>query len=495
MATEQEIQQAVGKVMDKVRQRFTVGTGGKVFGGSSSKSTMPSMDFRPARKGGGSDSTFDSPDEAVKAARQAQRELLDLGLEKRYALVAAMRAAALESARHLGELAVRTTGYGKMPDKMQKVELAARKTPGPEIIHPQTFTGDDGLTLVEKAPYGVMVSITPTTNPPSTVVNNSISMVSAGNAVIINPHPNAKEVSCEAARILQRGIVAAGGPKHLVCAIGNPSQESGAKLMNHPGVDATLVTGGREIVRVAMSSGKKVFAAGPGNPPVVVDETCVLPKAAKDTVFGAQFDNCALCTGEKEIFCVASICDAFKAEMEKNGSVEIKGRDAERLVKLIIKEDSGTGERHPRVNRELIAKDAVKILAQAGIRAPAGITHAFLEVDWDHPMVMAEQLMPITPIVRVKNYDQAKEYAILAEHRFRHTFTMHSTNIARLSDMARACNANIFVKNGPSVAGLGFGGEGFTTLSIAGWTGEGMTTAATFTRERRCTLVDYFRIV
>jgi len=265
--------------------------------------------------------------------------------------------------------------------------------------------------------------------------------------------------------------------------------------MNHPGVDATLVTGGREIVRVAMSSGKKVFAAGPGNPPVVVDETCVLPKAAKDTVFGAQFDNCVLCTGEKEIFCVASICDAFKAEMSKNGSVEVKGRDADRLAKLIIASDSGSGERHPKVNKDLIGRDAVVILAQAGIRAPSGITHAFLEVDWDHPLVMAEQLMPITPIVRSKDYDQAKEWAILAEHRYRHTFVMHSTNIARLSDMARACNANIFVKNGPTLAGLGFGGEGYTTLSIAGWTGEGFTTAATFTRERRCTLVDYFRIV
>ncbi|MBI4178165.1 aldehyde dehydrogenase, partial [bacterium] len=472
MATEHEIQEVVGKVMTKIRQRYTVGTAGKVFAGATSRSSSPSMDFKP-RKHGGVDSAFDDPDAAVKAAREAQRELLDLGLEKRFDLVAAMRKAAFESARHLGELAVRTTGLGKMPDKQQKVELAAKKTPGPEIIHPKTFTGDAGLTLVEKAPYGVMVSITPTTNPPSTVVNNAISMVSAGNAVVINPHPTAKEVSCEAARILQRAVESAGGPKNLICAIGNPSQESGAKLMNHPGVDATLVTGGREIVRLAMSSGKKVFAAGPGNPPVVVDETCILPQAARDTVFGAQFDNCVLCTGEKEIFCVASICDAFKSEMEKNGSFEVKGRDLDRLVKLIIVQDSGSGERHPRVNKELIGKDASKILAQAGIRAPLGTRHAFLEVDWDHPMVMAEQLMPVTPIVRCKDYDQARDWAVIAEHRFRHTFTMHSTNIARLSDMARACNANIFVKNGPSLAGLGFGGEGFTTLSIAGWTGEG----------------------
>ncbi len=494
MATEQEIHDAVGKVMNKVRQRFTVGTAGKVYGGASSRAAMPDMDFRP-RRIGGVDSIFDDPDEAAPLARQAHQELLDLGLEKRYTLIAAMRKAALEQARHLGDLALRTTGLGRMPHKQWKVELAAKKTPGPEIIRPRTFTGDDGLTLIEKAPYGVMLSITPTTNPPSTVVNNAISMVSAGNAVIFNPHPTAKEVSCEAARILQKAVLDAGGPKHLICAIGNPTQETGVKLMNHPGVDATLVTGGREIVRVAMTSGKKVFGAGPGNPPVVVDETCVLPKAARDTVFGASFDNCVLCTGEKEIFCVTSICDAFKSEMEKNGSIEIKGRDAEKLVKLIIVSDSGAGERHPKVNKDLIGRDAGKILAQAGIRAPTGIQHAFLEVDWDHPMVMAEQLMPITPIVRCKDYDQARDWAIIAEHRFRHTFTMHSTNIARLSDMARASNANIFVKNGPSVAGLGFGGEGYTTLSIAGWTGEGMTTAASFTRERRCTLVDYFRIV
>lgn len=494
MATDDEIRQVVGKVVDNVRKRYTVGTGGKVFARSASGTSMPDMDFSPKRFSG-SDGTYDSPDEAVSAARKGHRDLLELSLEKRGEIIAAMRKAVLDHARHLGDMAVRTTRLGKMPDKMQKVELAARKTPGIECIQPKAWTGDNGLTLVENAPYGVFLSITPTTNPPSTVVNNAIGMVAAGNAVVFNPHPTAREVSCEAARILQRAIESVGGPKNVVCAIAHPTQETGTKLMTHPGIDATLVTGGPEIVRLAMTSGKKVIAAGPGNPPVVVDETCVLPKAARDTVFGAQFDNCVLCTGEKEIFCVDSICDKFKDEMKKNGSFEVTGKDADKLTKLIITKDSGSGERHPHVNKDLIGRDAVVILAQAGIRAPEGTVHVFLEVEWDHPLVMAEQLMPVTPLVRCKSYDQAKEWAVIAEHQFRHTFVMHSTNVARLSDMASAANCNIFVKNGPSLAGIGFGGEGYTTLSIAGSTGDGLTNAASFTRERRCVLVDYFRIV
>lgn len=491
MASESEIRTVVNRVVDRVHQRVTVGTAGKIFAGPGSGAS-PRMSFKTSRRGG---SIFDGADEAVRAAKQAQSELIALGLEKRHEIVAAMRQAALEHARHLGEMALRTTGLGKMPDKMNKVILAAKKTPGPEIIRPESFTGDHGLTLTERAPWGVILSVTPTTNPPSTVVNNAISIVSAGNSVVFNPHPRAKEVSCETARILQDAVQAAGGPKHVICAISDPTHETGVALMNHKDVNAILVTGGGEIVKVAMATGKKAICAGPGNPPVVVDETAILPKAARDTVFGAQFDNCVLCTGEKEIFCVDSVIDEFKAQMVKNGSFEVKGRDAEKLTQLIIAKDSGSGERHPKVNRELLGQDARKILARAGIHAPDNIVHAFLETGWDHPMVMAEQLMPITPIVRCKNYDQAKEWALIAEHRFIHTVVMHSTNVARLSDMAQSCNANIFVKNGPSVAGLGFGGEGYTTLSIAGTTGEGLTTARTFTRERRCTLVDYFRII
>jgi len=117
------------------------------------------------------------------------------------------------------------------------------------------------------------------------------------------------------------------------------------------------------------------------------------------------------------------------------------------------------------------------------------------EVKWDHPLVMAEQLMPVLPIVRCRDVDQAMDYAVKAEQGNGHTFMMHSRNVANLSRMAQLCNASIFVKNGPSYAGLGFGGEGFTTMTIASPTGDGLTRARTFTRERRCVLKDYFRIV
>ena len=439
---------------------------------------------------------FTDLDQAVDAARRAHRSFLDLGLAKRFEIIDRMREVAVANAEVWGRMAVEETGLGKMPDKMNKVLLAARKTPGPEDLKPETFSGDHGLTLVEPAPYGVVGVITPSTNPPSTVVNNAISLLSAGNACVFNPHPSAKGVCRTVAAALSAAVVASGGPENLITVIAEPSQATGQALMKHRKIDLLLVTGGGVVVKLAMTSGNRAICAGPGNPPVVVDETAVIPKAGKDIVCGASFDNGILCTDEKSLFVVDKVASPLKREMIANGAFEVSGNDIDRLTRLIITEDKiGKGHRHVTVNKDLIGKNAAVILQALGMRPPSGVKLVTFEATWDHPLVMAEQMMPVLPLVRCRSFEEAMEWAIISEHRFEHTFIMHSTNVANLSAMAQNCNGNIFVKNGPNLAGLGYGGEGYTTLSIAGTTGEGMTKASTFTRPRRCTLVDYFRII
>ena len=439
---------------------------------------------------------FASLDQAIDAARRAQRELLNLGMATRFEIVRRMRQTAQQSAELWAQMAQEETGMGRPQDKFQKNLLCARKTPGPGDLKTESTSGDHGLTIVESAPFGVVGVITPSTNPAATVINNAISLVSAGNACVFNPHPAAKSVCSAAVSALNDAVVQAGGPTNLINVIAQPTQESAAAMMQHRGVDLLLVTGGMPVVRLAMTSGKRAICAGPGNPPVIVDETAVFPKAAKDIVAGASFDNNILCTDEKEIFVVDKVADLLKREMAAHGGYEIRGTDIDRVTKLLVQEDKiGKGHRHVRINKKYVGKDLDLILTEAGVRGSGKAALGFMEVAWDHPLVMAEQLLPIIPLVRCRSFEEAMEWAIIAEHDYQHTFVMHSTNVANMSAMAQRCNANIFVKNGPNMAGLGLGGEGYTTMSIAGTTGEGLTKASTFTRPRRCALVDYFRII
>ncbi|MDP4170028.1 MAG: aldehyde dehydrogenase EutE [Bacillota bacterium] len=434
---------------------------------------------------------FATVDEAVEAANKAWQTLHKLPLSTRKQMIENMRETARSHAEELARLAVQETGLGRVNDKIAKNLLAANKTPGVEDLVSTTYTGDAGLTLVEYAPIGVFGSITPSTNPAATVINNAISLVSAGNAVVFNPHPSAKTVSIKTIQLLNEAIISAGGPENTLTSVASPNIETSTEVMKHPGINALVVTGGGIVVQAAMAAGKKVIAAGPGNPPVVVDETAVIAKAASDIVKGASFDNNILCTAEKEVFVVEKVANALKNEMVKCGAMELKGFQLEKLLsKVLVKKND---KYYP--NRDFIGKDAKVLLEAAGIQAGPEVKLIITETNADHPLVMTEMLMPILPIIRVPDVDKAIEFAVKAERGNRHTAIMHSQNITNLTKMAQEIQATIFVKNGPSVSGLGFESEGFTTLTIAGPTGEGLTSARTFTRQRRCVLVDGFRII
>jgi len=455
------------------------------------RSTSETESSPPTRLGEG---IFATIDEAVEAAALAFRSLEGSTLEKRAAIVASIRESMVESAEELARHAHQETGLGRAEDKLVKNRLVARKTSGPEVLTPQVVTGDNGLTLTEYAPYGVIGAITPTTNPNATIICNTIAMVSAGNSVVFNVHPNARECSMANIRLLNRAIVRAGGPANLVCCVSNPTIESAQELMRHRGVRLLAVTGGAGVVREAMTSGKRAICAGPGNPPVVVDATADLELAGRQIVAGGSFDNNIVCTDEKEVIAVDGVVDDLLRQMEKSGAYLLDAAELRRLERVIFTEQRGPG-RAAVVNKELLGKDAAVILAAAGIEVRGKPRLAVARVANDHPLVWTEQMMPVMPVTSVPDVEQAIELAKEAEHGYGHSAGMYSRDIEALSRMARVINTSIFTKNGPFFAGLGEGGEGHTSFTIASPTGEGLTGPISFSRLRRCVLVDHFRIV
>ncbi len=488
--TSDQMSRLVDEVVAQVKQQMDPGPTAQ---SAVAAPVSPLQTTAPATAVSHSDGVFADIEQAIEAAQRSFEELQGCTLTDRQAMVAAMRQAAVREAERLGRFAVEETGLGRVSAKVQKILLAARKTPGTEDLAPSAFTGDDGLSLVEPAPFGVVGAITPSTNPPSTVVNNAISIVAAGNSVVLNPHPSAKGVSNETVRLLNRAIMEAGGPANLLCSVATPTLDSSQTLMQHDAIRLLMVTGGGVVVKLAMTSGKKVVAAGPGNPPVIVDDTASLSHAARHIVDGASFDNNVLCIAEKEVFVYRNVADRLKEELRRAGAFEVTGADRDRLVERCL--DLSQPD-HPVAARDLVGKDPQVLLAEVGLTAPPDTRLIVCEVDdLYHPLIQAEQLMPFVPILRVDGLDEALACAKQAEHGFRHTATMHSENVVSMSRVAREIETTIFVKNAPSYAGLGFGGEGFTTLSIAGPTGEGLTSARTFTRQRRCVLAGAFRIV
>lgn len=433
---------------------------------------------------------FSTIDEAIEASEKAQKKLLYTGMADRQKYVDVIRKTVLnkENLELISKLAVEETEIGCYEHKLIKNRLAAEKTPGTEDLISEAVTGDNGLTLIEYCPFGVIGAITPTTNPTETIINNSISMIAGGNTVIFSPHPRAKKVSSLLVKMLNKALIEAGAPSNLIVMVEEPSLENTEKMISNPKVRLLVATGGPSIVKKVLSSGKKAIGAGAGNPPVVVDETADIKKAAKDIVDGCSFDNNVPCIAEKEVFAVNSICDHLIQYMKDNGAYLITDKQQIEELKVLVTTEKGG----PKTS--FVGKSAVYILDQLGVKVPDSVRVIIMEVPKDDLFVQEEMMMPILPIVRVSDVDTAIEYAYEAEQGNRHTAIMHSQNVEKLSKMAKVLETTIFVKNAPSFAGIGAGGEGHTTFTIAGPTGEGLTSARSFCRKRKCVLADAFSI-
>ena len=491
---EQRIRTIAGEVERTLQRGGAVSLHGAGPGRTPQASPAPSYRAHLAAATRRTPGVFGSVGEAFAAANEAFRAYQGVSLERRYAIIASVRDILREHVDEISQLGAEETGLGRAADKRTKNLLVIDKTPGPEILRPEAWSGDHGLMITEPAPYGVVGSITPSTNPSETLINNGIGMVSAGNAVVFNAHPSARQVTLRALGLFNEGVVRAGGPPNLLASCAEPSIDTAQEVMRTRGIRLLVVTGGAAVVHAAFASGKKVIAAGPGNPPVVVDESADIVKAARDTVASASLDNNIICTAEKETFCVASVIERLLDEMVKAGCYRLSREQAAELRRHVLVEERGPGKPGV-VRRELIGKNANVLLARIGVHVGDGVRLAIYQAEPDDPMVWTEQLLPFYPVVPVRDCDEGIDLAVRAEHGFGHTASMWSRNIDKLSEMARRINTSIFVKNGPNFAGLGLGGEGHTSFTIASPTGEGMTTARHFSRYRRCTLVDHFRIV
>ncbi len=439
-----------------------------------------------AEAGGGNWGIFENMNDAVEAAAAAQKKYMNCTMHDRAVYVQAIRDVVLnqENLEYISRQSVEETEMGNYEHKLIKNRLAATKTPGIEDLTTDAMSGDDGLTLVEYSPFGVIGAITPTTNPTETIICNSIGMLAAGNSVVFSPHPRAKNVSLHLVRLINRALADVGAPANLVVTVSKPSIENTNAMMNHPMVRMLVATGGPGIVKTVLSSGKKAIGAGAGNPPVVVDETANIEKAGKDIVDGCSFDNNLPCIAEKEVIVVDSAADYLIFNMKKNGAYEVKDPEIiDKLVKLVVQENGKSPV------TAFVGKSAKYIMEQVGVHVDDDVKVIIAETSEEHPFVQVELMMPILPIVRVPDVDAGIEMAVRAEHGNRHTAMMHSRNVDKLTKMAKLIQTTIFVKNGPSYAGIGVGGEGYTTFTIAGPTGEGLTSAKSFARRRRCVLV------
>ena len=451
------------------------------------------LDSAPALPGGGSDGpVFSSVDSAVNAAEKAQVLFQGLGMEARSKIIAAMRGVSVDNAERWAKLAVSETGMGRVEDKTQKNLIVAARTPGVEDLRSISYTGDKGLTLVEWAPFGVVAAITPSTNAVATIVSNAIGILAAGNSVVFSPHPAAKSCVQDCVRVLNCAIISAGGPASLVSTMENPTQDSTRELLAHPKGRMNLVTGGPAIVKVAMTVGKacKTIAAGPGNPPIVVDETAVFPDCAREIITGCGFDNNVLCIAEKEVVVTGLARALFLESMRKDPrAYELTASQIDKLAGLAILASG----KEPRLNRDFIGKNASVIAKAIGLSLPDEIRVLWSEVPNDHPFVISEQLMPVLPVTSARDIDAAVELAYQLEWEHHHTSGMYSTDVRNMSKMGRRMACSIFVKNACTLHGLGLG-EGYASMSIGTPTGDGVTKTSHFVRPLQCSLVGYMRI-
>jgi aldehyde dehydrogenase len=436
---------------------------------------------------------FGSVDQAVAAAGDAFKKLSAAKLADRAKAVECVRRICDDQAEDLGRLELEETKIGRLDHKIEKLKII-KLVPGVEFLKSDAVSGDHGLTVTEYAPFGVIGVITPVTHSLPTMAGNVINMVAGGNTLVVNPHPSGARIACEGARRINRAIYEATGLENLVTVVREPTLETASQVFEHRGIRLLVVTGGPGVARAALESKKRAIVAGPGNPPVVVDETADLDNAAASIVRGAAYDNNLLCIGEKEVFAVSSIFDRLLDAVAKHGGFRLKAQQVDQLTKLAFGPPEKPGG-HAVLNRELVGKDAAVLAERIGVRVPAGTQILFGETDTANPFVPEEQMMPFIPFVRCRDAMHGIELAKEFEHNFRHTSLIHSRNVRHMSIMGRVMDTTLFVKNGPSMAGLGLGGEGYLSYSIATPTGEGVTNPLTFTRQRRCAMVDDLRII
>ncbi|HAZ00039.1 MAG: aldehyde dehydrogenase [Puniceicoccaceae bacterium] len=433
---------------------------------------------------------------AAKAARSGFEQLSKKGWAGRAKVVEIVKTMCAANAERWGKIEFEETKIGRLDHKIAKLH-GIKNVLGTEYLTPYGMSGDAGITMDDSAPWGVVGSITPVTHSIPTISGNIVNMVAAGNAVVFNPHPGGAACAATAIHEFNEAIKAELGITNLICTVEKPSIESFNELCASDDVNLLCITGGPAVVDAAMKTGKRALCAGPGNPPVVVDDCHALDfdKVARDIIFGGGFDNNLLCIGEKQVFAVGDAYQKTVDAFKRQGAVLLNRQQTEAIKKEVFDiKDGGGGCSHAVLNRKYVGADAAVLAKIAGLNIDPKVEMLITEVDADDLFVIEEQMMPLMPIVRAGSFKDAVHLAKESEHNYKHSAMVHTMNVSNMTMMAQAMDTTIFVKNGPCTAGLGMGGEGYISFSIATTTGEGITTPRTFTRFRRCTLVDQLNL-
>lgn len=471
--SEELIRSVVSQVLQEVR------SGSRSTNGASSAATAT-----------GQHGLFTCAKQAVAAARHAFEQLRTRSISDRKKAIDHIRRISISQAVELGTMEMNETKIGRLEHKIAKLETLGRLSPGTEFLTTQAYSGDKGLAVIEHAPFGVIGAITPVTHSLPTITGNAVSMIAGGNTVVVNPHPSGRLVAAEGVKRFNQAIAADIGIDNMICVITEPTLETANSIFSNRDVGLICVTGGPAVGRAALNSGKRAIVAGPGNPPVVVDETADLDRAARCIIQGAAYDNNLLCIAEKEVFVVESVFDAMMSAMDRAGAVRLNSSQIARLTEAAFHEVGEGAHKHLGPTKALLGQDAYKLAQAAGVTIDPKTELLYGETKEDHPFVDVEQMMPFVPFVRCRDVDHAIELARHYEHGYRHTSIIHSRDVHNMTKMGRVMDTTLFVKNGPCMAALGLGGEGYLSFSIAGPTGEGVTTPLTFTRERRCSLIE-----
>lgn len=426
---------------------------------------------------------FEDMNQAIEAAKKAQKYVHRMSMDQREKIISIIRKKTMEHAEVLARMAVEETGMGNVGHKILKHRLVAEKTPGTEDITTTAWSGDRGLTLVEMGPFGVIGAITPCTNPSETILCNAIGMLAAGNTVVFSPHPAAVRTSQFAVNMINEASLEAGGPENIAVTVRKPTLDNSNIMMKHKDIPLIAATGGPGVVTAVLSSGKRGIGAGAGNPPALVDETADIKKAAEDIVNGCTFDNNLPCIAEKEIVAVEPILDELMHYMVSEQGCYLASKEEQEKLTEVVFTPKG-------LNRTCVGRDAKTLLGMIGVSVPDTIRCIVFEGEKEHPLIAEELMMPILGVVRAKDFQDAVEQAVWLEHGNRHSAHIHSKNVDNITTYAKAIDTAILVKNAPSYAAIGFGGEGYCTFTIASRTGEGLTSASSFAKRRRCVMSD-----
>lgn len=370
----------------------------------------------------------------VEAAHAAWEKYRTFSQEQVDAVVEAVAAAGRSEARRLAEMAVQETGMGNVKDKIAKnllnADLLPRKMRGQKTVGVLRELPDEKVIEIG-VPVGVVAAVVPTTNPTSTVIFKTLISLKAGNAVVLSPHPRARNCSCETAELLHRAAVGAGAPEGIVQCLGAVTQQSTQELMRHRRTAIILATGGSGLVRAAYASGKPALGVGPGNVAVLIEKSADVAAAIAQVVQGKSFDYGTVCSSEQVLATCADLKPQVLEELRKNRAYITSEAETQALGRLLISS-------HGTVVAECVGQSPTKIAQMAGFAVPPDTTILAAEIKGvgpEHPL-SREKLSPVLAVCFGKDFEDAMR---ICEETLRfgglgHTCVIFSRDEARIRE-------------------------------------------------------------